>query len=107
MLKIAGVQFSGHVDRAVNVDTAIRLVRQAAGQGARIICLPELFNTMYFCVAGVSKAVFHLMPVENAAPPRPRNPDSITSLTICSPLSSALIAADDAGFAARKAVVKL
>jgi N-carbamoylputrescine amidase len=50
MLKIAGVQFSGHVDRAVNVDTAIRLVRQAAGQGARIICLPELFNTMYFCV---------------------------------------------------------
>ena len=50
MLKIAGVQFSGHVDRAVNVDTAIRLVRQAAGQDARIICLPELFNTMYFCV---------------------------------------------------------
>ncbi len=50
MLKIAGVQFSGHVDKAVNVDTAIRLVRQAAAQGARIICLPELFNTMYFCV---------------------------------------------------------
>ncbi|HVQ77938.1 MAG TPA: nitrilase-related carbon-nitrogen hydrolase [Candidatus Binatia bacterium] len=50
MPRIAGVQFSGHVDRAVNVDKAIRLVRQAAARGARIICLPELFSTMYFCV---------------------------------------------------------
>jgi N-carbamoylputrescine amidase len=50
MLRIAGVQFSGHVDKAMNLNTAIRLVRQAAGRGARIICLPELFNTMYFCV---------------------------------------------------------
>jgi beta-ureidopropionase len=49
-VKIAGVQFVGHVDREVNVTTAIRLVRQAAGQGARIVCLPELFSTMYFCV---------------------------------------------------------
>jgi beta-ureidopropionase len=50
MLRIAGIQFSGHIDKAVNVATAVRLVRQAAVQGARIICLPELFNTMYFCV---------------------------------------------------------
>jgi N-carbamoylputrescine amidase len=50
MLRIAGVQFSGHIDKEVNVQTAIRLVRQAAAQGARIICLPELFSTMYFCV---------------------------------------------------------
>ena len=49
-MKIAGVQFVGNVDREVNVTTAIRLVRQAAGQGARIVCLPELFSTMYFCV---------------------------------------------------------
>jgi beta-ureidopropionase len=49
-VKIAGVQFVGNVDREVNVTTAIRLVRQAAGQGARIVCLPELFSTMYFCV---------------------------------------------------------
>jgi N-carbamoylputrescine amidase len=50
MVRIAGVQFSGHVDKEVNVQTATRLVRDAAGRGARIICLPELFSTMYFCV---------------------------------------------------------
>ena len=49
-MKIAGVQLTGHVDKDVNVETAIRLVRQAAARGARIICLPELFSTMYFCV---------------------------------------------------------
>src|SRR5690242_19971600 len=26
------------------------MVREAARQGARIVCLSELFNTMYFCV---------------------------------------------------------
>ena len=50
MIRVAGVQFSGHVNTGVNVQTAIRLVRQAAARGAQIICLPELFNTMYFCV---------------------------------------------------------
>jgi beta-ureidopropionase len=50
MVKIAGIQFSGHVDKEVNVQTAIRLARDAAGRGAKIICLPELFSTMYFCV---------------------------------------------------------
>jgi predicted amidohydrolase len=50
MVKIAGVQFSGHVDKEVNVQTAIRLARDAAGRRAKIICLPELFSTMYFCV---------------------------------------------------------
>jgi N-carbamoylputrescine amidase len=50
MLRIAGVQLTGHVDRAVNLDKAERMVRAAAAQGARIVCLPELFSTMYFCV---------------------------------------------------------
>jgi beta-ureidopropionase len=49
-VKIAGVQFVGNVDREANVQTAIRMVREAARQGARIVCLSELFNTMYFCV---------------------------------------------------------
>ena len=50
MVRIAGVQFGGHIDKEVNVATAVRLVRQAARGGAQIICLPELFSTMYFCV---------------------------------------------------------
>ena len=50
MLKIAGVQLTGHVDKTVNIDKATRMVREAAGRGARIVCLPELFSTMYFCV---------------------------------------------------------
>lgn len=32
-----------------NVDTAVRLIRRAAGQGAQIICLQELFSSRYFC----------------------------------------------------------
>jgi beta-ureidopropionase len=50
MVRIAGVQFVGNVDKESNVRTAIRMVRDAAGRGAQITCLPELFNTMYFCV---------------------------------------------------------
>lgn len=50
MVRIAGVQFVGNVDKETNIRTAIRMVRAAAGRGARIICLPELFSTMYFCV---------------------------------------------------------
>ena len=50
MLKIAGVQFIGHAEKERNIETAIRVVKQAAQQGARMVCLPELFSTMYFCV---------------------------------------------------------
>ncbi len=50
MLKIAGVQFVGQADKEANIQTAIRLVRQAAAQGAKMVCLTELFSTMYFCV---------------------------------------------------------
>ena len=34
---------------SANVDTAVRLIRRAAGQGAQIICLQELFSSRYFC----------------------------------------------------------
>ena len=50
MVRIAGAQFVGSADKETNIRTAIRMVREAAGRGARIICLPELFSTMYFCV---------------------------------------------------------
>jgi beta-ureidopropionase len=50
MPRIAGVQFTGNVDKETNIRTAERMVRAAAERGAEIVCLPELFNTMYFCV---------------------------------------------------------
>jgi N-carbamoylputrescine amidase len=34
---------------ATNMAHAIDLVREAAAQGARIVCLPELFRSEYFC----------------------------------------------------------
>jgi len=36
-------------DSAANLARAERLVRGAAGRGAQIICLKELFNAPYFC----------------------------------------------------------
>jgi Predicted amidohydrolase len=34
---------------AENLDKAIELIRKAAAQGAKIVCLQELFRTVYFC----------------------------------------------------------
>jgi N-carbamoylputrescine amidase len=45
----AATQTSCTWDREANVATAERLVRHAAGQGAQIILLQELFETPYFC----------------------------------------------------------
>jgi N-carbamoylputrescine amidase len=36
-------------DPVKNLERAIERVRQAAAQGAQIVCLPELFQTQYFC----------------------------------------------------------
>ena len=36
-------------DAAANLARTERLVREAAGRGAQIICLKELFNAPYFC----------------------------------------------------------
>ncbi len=43
------VQFACTDDLAGNIATASRLVRQAAGQGANIVLVQELFEGLYFC----------------------------------------------------------
>lgn len=43
------IQDHADADAASTVDRAERLVREAAGRGAQIICLKELFNAPYFC----------------------------------------------------------
>jgi len=49
MIKIAAVQMSMGVNRDANVIKAEMLVRQAAKDGAKLILLPELFESLYFC----------------------------------------------------------
>jgi N-carbamoylputrescine amidase len=45
------IQDRADSDPAANLARATRLVREAAGRGAQIICLKELFNAPYFCKA--------------------------------------------------------
>ncbi|MGH9786786.1 MAG: nitrilase-related carbon-nitrogen hydrolase, partial [Terriglobia bacterium] len=47
-MTVAGIQARATTDKAANLAKAERLVRQAARKGARIICLPELYRTLYF-----------------------------------------------------------
>jgi N-carbamoylputrescine amidase len=49
-LTLAVPQFACTWDLGANLDTAERLVRQAAGQGAQLVLLQELFATPYFCI---------------------------------------------------------
>ena len=43
------IQMACAPDPDCNLDRAVARVRQAAERGARIICLPELFRSQYFC----------------------------------------------------------
>ena len=47
--KVALVQMSMSHDPSANMAKAVARVEEAAGSGARIVCLPELFRTPYFC----------------------------------------------------------
>ena len=47
--KVGLVQMSCTGDPERNLAHAIDMVREAAGRGAQVICLPELFQTQYFC----------------------------------------------------------
>ncbi len=48
-LKLGIVQMAMGEDPAANAGRALELTRQAARQGADVICLPELFCSRYFC----------------------------------------------------------
>jgi N-carbamoylputrescine amidase len=47
--KIGLVQMSCTADPDDNLRRAAEMVREAAGRGAQVVCLPELFKTQYFC----------------------------------------------------------
>ncbi len=46
---IAIIQMRCVADTGKNLATALRLIDQAARRGAHIVCLPELFRSLYFC----------------------------------------------------------
>jgi len=48
-VKIGLVQMSCVADKAANLQHAIEGIRKAHGSGAQIICLQELFTSLYFC----------------------------------------------------------
>jgi N-carbamoylputrescine amidase len=47
--RIGLVQMRSAPDPAANLEAAIHRVREAARQGAQVVCLPELFRSPYFC----------------------------------------------------------
>ena len=49
IVKVGLVQMSCTADVAVNKAKAISKIREAAKQGAQIICLQELYTSLYFC----------------------------------------------------------
>lgn len=48
-VKVGLVQSSCSEDKAANVRKAIEGIREAAGRGAQVVCLQELFASLYFC----------------------------------------------------------
>lgn len=48
-IKIGLVQMNCTADKAANLHKAVDKVREAAAKGAQIVCLQELFTSLYFC----------------------------------------------------------
>lgn len=49
--RVGFVQMRCTDDQGVNLEAAIVGIQQAARQGAHVVCLPELFRSLYFCQA--------------------------------------------------------
>jgi N-carbamoylputrescine amidase len=49
IVKTGLVQMACVADKQANIEKAVTLIRDAAGKGAQIICLQELFASEYFC----------------------------------------------------------
>jgi len=47
-IKVAGIQLNCSEEKKKNIEKAVTLVEMAAERGANIICLQELFNTLWF-----------------------------------------------------------
>ncbi len=61
---VAATQFACSIDRAANLATAERLIRDAAARGANIVLIQELFETPYFCKDHSAAYFDEALPVE-------------------------------------------
>ncbi|MGI4728767.1 MAG: nitrilase-related carbon-nitrogen hydrolase, partial [Janthinobacterium lividum] len=48
-VKVGLVQMTCTADKEANLQKAIAKVHEAAAKGAQIVCLQELFTSLYFC----------------------------------------------------------
>src|ERR1700749_4978119 len=48
-VKVGLVQMTCTANKQENLDKAIAKVKEAAAMGAQIVCLQELFTSLYFC----------------------------------------------------------
>ena len=85
-VRVALAQFSGHIDKNVNVEKAENLARQAAGNGAKVVCFPELCTTIYFCFDRDKKWFETAEPVPGPAVDRLRTVARETGTVIVYPL---------------------
>src|SRR3989338_8570603 len=59
-IKIGLVQMKCTENRETNLKKAIAGIEHAAGKGARVVCLPELFLSPYFCQGPKDERHFNL-----------------------------------------------
>ncbi|CAG0988044.1 MAG: N-carbamoylputrescine amidase [Rhizobiaceae bacterium] len=62
------VQFACSDDAGENVATASRLVREAAGRGANVVLVQELFEGLYFCQEQAAVHFARAAPLDDAHP---------------------------------------
>src|SRR5438874_1459037 len=62
------IQMRCATDAEANLRTATAGIREAAARGARLVCLPELFRTRYFCQAEDAAAFDLADPVPGPTP---------------------------------------
>src|SRR5260370_23200950 len=85
-VRVALAQFSGHIDKNINIEKAEGLARQAAGNGAQVVCFPELCTTIYFCFDRDKKCFETAEPVPGPAVDRLRRVARETGTVLVYPL---------------------
>ena len=65
--KVGLVQMSMSEDLDANLKHAVEFVEEAAGKGAKVICLPEMFRSQYFCQSEDSELFDLAEPIDGSS----------------------------------------